>query len=147
MRSNERVYVVDDDPAVLDALRLYLGINHFNVVCCNSGEEFLDVYDMEYPCCLILDMNLPDLSGLELQKMLAAGQIHIPIIFISGVGDVEHAVLAIKRGADDFLEKPVELDVLLHRVHEGLSSDIVRHKHECNRKEILQSYQCLTSLG
>jgi len=100
------VYVVDDDEAVRDSLKWLLEVNHYAVACYESAEAFLLAYDPTRLACLILDVRMPGMSGLELQEHLKARSHSLPILFITGHGDVPMAVSTIKKGAADFIEKP-----------------------------------------
>jgi FixJ family two-component response regulator len=100
------VYVVDDDEAVRDSLRWLLEANRYQVACYAAAEDFLAGYDANRVACLILDVRMPGMSGLELQERLVSVQANLPTLFISGHGDVPMAVSAMKKGAADFIEKP-----------------------------------------
>jgi len=98
------VYIVDDDEAVRDSLRWLLEANNYRVRAFPSGESFLAEYDEQRPGVLIVDVRMPGMSGLELQEQLIARKSSMPIVFITGHGDVPMAVSTIKKGAIDFLE-------------------------------------------
>ena len=100
------VYIVDDDEAVRDSLRWLLEANNYRVRAYASAEAFLAEYDEQQPGVLIADVRMPGMSGLELQEQLIARQSPMPIVFITGHGDVPMAVSTMKKGAVDFLEKP-----------------------------------------
>ncbi|MCK9509819.1 MAG: response regulator transcription factor [Pigmentiphaga sp.] len=100
------VFIVDDDEAVRDSLRWLLEANGYRVRDFASAEAFLEAYDPEVVGVLIVDVRMPGMSGLELQEVLIARKIPLPIVFITGHGDVPMAVSTIKKGAVDFLEKP-----------------------------------------
>jgi two-component system response regulator TtrR len=102
------VYIVDDDEAVRDSLRWLLEANNYRVRTFPSGESFLAEYDEKRPGVLIVDVRMPGMSGLELQEQLIARKSSMPIVFITGHGDVPMAVSTIKKGAIDFLEKPFD---------------------------------------
>lgn len=102
------VYIVDDDEAVRDSLRWLLEANNYRVRAFPSGESFLAEYDEKRPGVLIVDVRMPGMSGLELQEQLIARKSTMPIVFITGHGDVPMAVSTIKKGAIDFLEKPFD---------------------------------------
>lgn len=105
-RSPSLVYVVDDDEAVRDSLKWLLEANHYQVVSFARAEDFLAQYDASRTACLILDVRMPGMSGLELQEQLVARGANLPILFITGHGDVPMAVATMKKGAVDFIEKP-----------------------------------------
>lgn len=115
------VYIVDDDPAVCDALAKLVETVDFNVKTFSTAQEFLDSYDSSQPACLILDVRMPGMSGLALQTKLQEDGADIPIIFISGHGDVAMATEALRGGAVDFIEKPFRNQVLLDRINEAFS--------------------------
>ncbi|MGG4603610.1 response regulator transcription factor [Alcaligenaceae bacterium 429] len=100
------IFIVDDDEAVRDSLRWLLEANGYRVQCFASAEEFLSSYDTTQLSVLIADVRMPGMSGLELQEALIARNSPIPIVFITGHGDVPMAVSTMKKGAVDFLEKP-----------------------------------------
>lgn len=100
------IYIVDDDEAVRDSLRWLLEANGYRVKSYSGAEEFLQSYDPEQIGVLIVDVRMPGMSGLELQEVLIARQAPLPIVFITGHGDVPMAVSTMKKGAVDFLEKP-----------------------------------------
>lgn len=100
------IFIVDDDEAVRDSLRWLLEANGYRVKCFAAAEEFLQYYDSEQVGVLIVDVRMPGMSGLELQEALMARKSTIPMVFITGHGDVPMAVNTMKKGAVDFLEKP-----------------------------------------
>lgn len=120
MNTELTVFLVDDDPAVRRALTASLEERQMSVESYSSGEAFLKAYSADRPGCLVLDIKMPGMSGLELQEALVAKHCKIPIIFITGHGDVPKAVEAFKAGAIDFLEKPYRQEVLLERIEEAL---------------------------
>jgi FixJ family two-component response regulator len=113
------VYVVEDDDAMRDALDLLLRSSGFRASLFASPLDFLADYRPEGPDCLVLDVRMPQLSGLELQDRLVARGARIPIIFISGHGDIPMAVDAVRKGALDFLVKPFDDDALVQRIREA----------------------------
>ncbi len=120
----ETIFVIDDDEAVRDSLRWLLEANGYHVQCFSSAEQFLAAYQQTEPeeeqiACLILDVRMSGMSGLELQERLIADNIVVPIIFVTGHGDVPMAVSTMKKGAMDFIEKPfdeAELRKLVERM-------------------------------
>lgn len=122
------VFIVDDDPAVRDSLSLLVRSVGLIAQSYESAAQFLDLYEVEIPGCLVLDIRMPGMSGLELQERLAHYNVQIPIIFITGHGDVPMAVHAIQNGAVDFLEKPFSDQVLLDRVHDAIEHDAARRR-------------------
>jgi two-component system, LuxR family, response regulator FixJ len=110
------VAVIDDDAAVLDSLRMMLTRNDLEVRMFTSAEEYLAAKDAERACCIVCDVRLPDMSGLDLQTELQKRKSSVPLILITGHGDINMAVAAVKAGAHDFLEKPFSPDRLLEAI-------------------------------
>ena len=106
LQSTNTIFIVDDDEAVRDSLRWLLEANGYRVKSFSGAEEFLESYDPEQVGVLIADVRMPGMSGLELQEALIARKSPLPIVFITGHGDVPMAVATMKKGAVDFLEKP-----------------------------------------
>ena len=117
------VFIVDDDPAVRDSLRWLLESMRLKVLTFESAEEFLNYYTMHMIGCLILDVRMPGMSGLQLQQFLTKQKHALPIIFITGHGDIPMVVRAMQAGAMYFLEKPFEDQILLDYVNEALALD------------------------
>jgi FixJ family two-component response regulator len=117
------VYVVDDDAAVLKAVSRLLRAAGFHVATFSSPHRFLHQYDSKVPGCLVLDVAMPDLDGLQLQQMLADAGQTLPIVFLTGNADVPASVKAMKQGAVDLLTKPVERDELLKSIRAALAKD------------------------
>lgn len=117
------VFVVDDDEAVRTSLKLLLRSVGLPVETASSAQEFLDRFDAERPGCLVLDIRMPGLSGLELQERLNAMHAMIPVVFITGHGDVPMAVEAMQHGAVDFIQKPFRDQDLLDRINQALEKD------------------------
>jgi FixJ family two-component response regulator len=115
------IYVVDDDDALRDSLRWLLESAGYRVADFSSTEPFLDAFEPGAAACLLLDVRMPGMSGIELQEQLLRRDQRIPIIFITGHGDVPMAVGAIKRGAFDFIEKPFRDDELLARIRSAIA--------------------------
>ena len=131
------VYIVDDDEAVRDSLRWLLEANNYRVRAFPSGESFLAEYDEKRPGVLIVDVRMPGMSGLELQEQLIARKSTMPIVFITGHGDVPMAVSTIKKGAINFLEKPFdETDLreivgrMFEQANERLSQAQAQREHD-----------------
>lgn len=117
------VHLVEDDPQVAKALARLLREHGFRTDVHESAEQFLAQVDVTAPGCLVLDVNLPGLDGLALQRRLAEHGLSLPIIFLTGHGDIPMSVQAVKAGAVDFLTKPVRSEVLLAAVRAGLAQD------------------------
>lgn len=119
----ETVFVVDDDTGMRDALAQLLETAGLQVESYSSGPDFLAAYESERPGCLLLDMAMPGMSGLEVQAALNTHGFTIPIVFLTGHGDIPMAVRAVQAGAVDFLEKPIQGVALLERVRRALVLD------------------------
>ena len=117
------VYVVDDDASVRDAVSSLIRSAGFRVRTFESAHEFLATPRAEVPSCLVLDVHLPGLNGLDLQRELAKADVHIPIIFLTGHGDIPTSVRAIKAGALEFLTKPFADEDLLNAIRDGIAQD------------------------
>lgn len=123
MSEQERVYVVDDDEAVRDSIGMLLETVDIPYVTYADAQSFLEQVDPSTVNCLVLDIRMPGMSGLELQEKLGAMNVDVPIVFITGHGDIPMAVEAMRRGAVDFLRKPFRDQELLDRIQEALSRD------------------------
>jgi len=128
MKTEPTVFVVDDDPAVREALRFRLRSAGMNVETCGGAQEFLDTYDPAQPGCLVLDVRMPGMSGLDLQKKLLTDGIALPVIVITGHGDIPMAVRAVKSGAVDFITKPFRHQDLLACIKRALEQDSQRRR-------------------
>jgi len=128
------IFVIDDDQAVRDALTLLFETEEMVVETYASAEAFLQTYKANCPGCLLLDIRMPGMSGLELQQALAARQLRIPIIFITGHGDIAMSVQAIKAGALDFIEKPFNDELLMNRVRGAIAYDL-RCRQEAKERQ------------
>jgi RNA polymerase sigma factor (sigma-70 family) len=124
------VYVVDDDPSIRRAIRRLLRVIGLETELFGSAKEFLSYNRPNVPSCIILDVRLPGISGLDLQHALIAEGVHIPVIFITSHGHISMAVRAIKAGAVDFFQKPVRDQDLFDAVKTALLSDQVRQERE-----------------
>lgn len=138
------VFVVDDDPAVLKSLSRLLRAAGLNVAAFGSAQEFLAQCDPRAPGCMVLDVAMPGLNGLELQEGLSAKGSAIPIIFLTGHGDVPTSVRAMKRGALDFLSKPVNDVDLLNAVHTALEKDRIAQETRAQLDTIQERLAALT---
>ncbi len=129
------VFIVDDDPAVRDAVSLLLKTDGLAVATFASAAAFLESTAIQRPGCLVLDVRMPGMSGLDLQKQLRARGCHTPILFMTGHGDVPMAIRAMKGGAFDFLEKPFQGEALVARVREALALDARQRRRQARRAE------------
>jgi len=139
------VYVVDDDPAMRSSLRWLIESVGLIVRTCASAQEFLRTYQPTDPGCLVLDVRMPGMSGLDLQNELAARKIHIPILIITGYAEVPLAVRAMKAGAFDFIEKPFSDQTLLDRIRAAVAQDEVSRRRRAVRAEVLARLRLLTA--
>jgi DNA-binding NtrC family response regulator len=129
------IYVVDDDVSVRQGLENLLRSAGFTVQIFSSAQEFLAGARADVPSCLVLDVQLPGLSGLDLQQELAEADVQIPIIFLTGHGDVPMSVRAMKAGALEFLTKPVNDEDLLEAIQQGIARD---HRARQRRRDVAQ---------
>jgi FixJ family two-component response regulator len=148
MRANKPealVYLVDDEYAVRDSLALLIESAGLTVRSFASALDFLDNYDQEQPGCLLLDVRMPTMSGLELQVELARREIAIPIIFISGHAGIPDSAKAFRAGAVDFLEKPFDNELLLARIAEALKKDLADREQRIESRKIQNLLDHLTA--
>jgi FixJ family two-component response regulator len=138
------VFVVDDDISVRESLQLLIGCAGWQPETFASAEEFLSRPRPLVPSCLILDVNLPDLNGLALQKHVRADRIDMPIIFITGFGDVPTTVRAMKAGAVEFLTKPFDEAVLLDAIQQAIEHSQAALSREAELKVIREDYASLS---
>ena len=138
------VYLVDDDPDLLKALQRLLQSAGLQATPFDSAQAFLDGHDRAAPGCLVLDLSMPGLNGLELQRELEQLNSPRPIIFLSGRGDIPAAVQARKHGATDFLTKPVDDTELLAAIQEALATDRRRRRSHDERDRIAERLAALT---
>jgi FixJ family two-component response regulator len=138
------VFIVDDDEAVRSSLRLLLKSVGLVPTALGSAREFLDKYDPAQPGCLVLDVRMPGMSGIELQETLNRQGAVIPVIFITGHGDVPMAVEAMQAGAFDFLQKPFRDQDLIDRIQRALEKDRASRTALTERSLIQQRLESLT---
>jgi FixJ family two-component response regulator len=144
LESNPIIFLLDDELPIVVALSRMLRADGFAVQAWTSAEEFLDEHETEVPGCLVADVRMPGMSGLELQRALLARGIDRPIVFVTGQGDMPTAVQAMKAGAVTFLSKPVQRVELLAAVREALSRDAASRAHHRERHDILKRLSSLT---
>lgn len=144
MQSEPTVFVVDDDEAVRDALRSLLDSVHLPVATFASAQEFLDSYDPARGGCLVVDLRMPGMSGLELQERLVARGYTLPVIIITGHAEVATAVRAMKAGAVDFFEKPFSQQQLLDRIQHALARDASQRAEQSQRADVAHRLDRLT---
>lgn len=145
MNAQPTVFIVDDDSAMRDSLGFLIGSVGRKVETYSSAEEFLDAYDNERPGCIVLDVRMPGLSGLELMEKLGEDRFAPPVVLITGHGDIPMAVRALKAGAFDFIEKPFSDQVLLERIQQALQQDTSDRASELDRSDIERRATRLTS--
>ena len=138
------VFVVDDDVSVRESLELLIQNQGWQPEMFESAQEFLDRAGALVPSCLVLDISLPGLNGLELQKRVAAERRDLPIIFVTGYGDVPKTVQAMKAGAVEFLTKPFDDEVLLRAIRQALERSRLALTHETEMKQLRDRYESLT---
>jgi FixJ family two-component response regulator len=140
----ETVYVVEDDESVREALDSLLRSAGFRVQLFRSAREFLLEWNQDHSGCLILDVRLPEINGLELQQELVKADLHIPTIFITGHGDIRMSVRAIKAGAVEFLTKPINDLDLLNAVHRSMEQDRAERKDRAELASLRGRFDSLT---
>jgi len=138
------IYVVDDDEAMRDSMNWLLEGEGYAVACFESGEHFLAAYRDDMRGCLVLDVRMPEMSGLELHEHLADRGSALPVIFVTGHGDVPMAVGALQRGACDFIEKPFHNEDLLARIQRALALDCEQATRRRRTDAIAQRLELLT---
>jgi len=143
--SEKIVYVVDDDESVRTALTRSLEKRGYSVFCYDSGDAFLKNYVPGQAACLILDVRMPGMSGLDLQEQLINQHPSLPIIFVTGHGDIPMSVRAIKKGAFEFLEKPYSVDALQQHIEQAITKSSLLLEQESHAREINLRFAKLTA--
>jgi FixJ family two-component response regulator len=138
------VFVVDDDVSVRESLEALIESEGWQPEVFASAQEFLARPRLLAPSCLVLDVSLPDLNGLELQKRIAGERLDMPIIFITGHGDVPMTVQAMKAGAVEFLMKPFGSDVLLSAIRHAIERSLTALDHEAELRDLRERYASLS---
>jgi len=138
------VYIVDDEFSVRDSLQILLQSSGYQTFSYESADSFLINYDSETPACLILDVRMPNMTGLELQEKLLEKGINIPIIFISGNADIPDSSKAFRAGALDFLEKPFDHNILIERIGEAINRDLNNRLQHTEKNEATAHIASLT---
>ena len=144
-QSDAIVAIVDDDPSAREGLESLIRSAGWRVEAFVSAQEFLGRLGAEAPSCLILDLQLPGLSGLELQKRLADIGLEIPIVFLTGHGNIPASVQAMKTGAVEFLTKPFDEPDLLRAIREAIERDRRVRQQHAETRELRQRYESLTA--
>ncbi len=144
MRDDSLVHIVDDDDAVRDGISLLLRSVGLQSTGYRNGQEFLEKYDGSGPACALFDMRMPGLSGMELLREVRNRRWDVPVVIITGHGDVPLAVEAMKEGALDFLQKPFREEELLQRIRQALTVHAQSHSQSRARNEAQRRLQNLT---
>jgi FixJ family two-component response regulator len=139
------VFVVDDDSSIREAIKSVVTLSGLRVETFGTAQEFLQTKRPDLPGCVVLDVELPGLSGLELQRELAPHGIKLPIIFITGYGDIPMSVRAMKAGALEFLTKPFRDQDLLDAIQQALERDRAARQHSREIAELRERFDALTS--
>jgi len=139
------IAIVDDDPSVREGLHSLIRSAGWSVETFASAQEFLERPQAKAPSCLILDLQLPDLNGLDLQKRMAAMNLEIPIVFLTGHGDIPASVRAMKAGAVEFLTKPVDEQDLLRAIQEAIDRDRRTRQQHADLRELRSRHDSLTA--
>jgi FixJ family two-component response regulator len=143
-KTSALIYVVDDDESVRRAVGGLVRSAGLTVQAFPSAQEFLAFPRPDVPSCLVLDVQLPGLSGFDLQEELAKGNVQIPIIFLTGHGDIPMTVRAMKAGALEFFPKPFDDQDLLEAIHEAIKRDRVARRERANMRTLYHRYNSLT---
>lgn len=138
------VFVVDDDISVRESLETLIKWAGWETETFESAQTFLARTRVAVPCCLVLDVSMPGLSGLELQKLIAADHTNMPIIFITGHGDIPMSVQAMKAGAVEFLTKPIDDDALLNAIRHSIERSRAALENEADIQTLRNRYTLLT---
>ena len=139
------VFVVDDDSSIREAIESLVKLAGLRVETFGTAQEFLRTERPDLPGCVVLDVELPGLSGLDLQRELAAHGIKLPIIFITGYGDIPMSVRAMKAGAQEFLTKPFRDQDLLDAIQQALERDRAARQHQNEIAELRERFDALTT--
>lgn len=139
------VAIVDDDPSVREGLQTLIRSAGWRTETFASAQDFLASPRVEAPSCLILDLQLPGLSGLDLQKRMAEGELEIPIVFLTGHGNIPASVQAMKAGAVEFLTKPVDEQELLQAIEEAVERDRRNRRQQAEMRDLRERYESLTA--
>ncbi len=144
MNQSPKVTIVDDDEHVRESLAALVQSVGLDVECHATGHEFLESFEHDRPACLVLDLRLPQESGLDVLAEMSARRLRVPVVMISGHGDIPAAVAAMKHGAIDFLEKPYRAAALLESVRRAIELDKRNRRAQSVRDELLMRFESLT---
>jgi len=142
--SHPTVFVVDDDQAMRESMAALTETVGLNVRTYGDGQAFLNSYDPNVPGCLVLDVRMPEMNGLDVRKTLTARGYSIPTVFVTGHGDIQMAVEAMRAGAVDFIEKPFRAQALLDSIHVAIALDDRVRREQAERAQIDEKLQTLT---
>ena len=145
LESNAIIAIVDDDPSAREGLQALIRSAGWRAETFASAQDFLDRPGAEAPSCLVLDLQLPGLSGLDLQKRMAEGGVEIPIVFLTGHGNIPASVKAMKAGAVEFLTKPFDEQELLQAVQEAIERNRFTRQRHAEVRELRDRYESLTT--
>lgn len=143
--SDPTVFVVDDDASIRDALSLLISLKGMRAAVFTSAEDFLAVYDHSWRGCLLTDLKMPGMNGLALQAVLREKGVTLPVVVLTAHGDVSTTRAALKNGAVDFLEKPVDDDVLVDVLKNAIRIDEERNRAQTERAQVTASLSRLTA--
>jgi len=141
---NPTIYVVDDDPSIRSSLSRLLVAANYQVNVFSSAHDFLELEQYQSPCCLILDVSMPDMNGLQVQDTLVSKSLNMPIIFVTGFATIPLSVKAMKKGAASFLEKPFDSEELIREIKRAIQSNIQVAEEESEVASIKQRVDLLT---
>ena len=144
MQTEPTVFIVDDDKAMRDGISLLVKSVGLQAKSFPNAQDFLDYYNTPEPGCLVLDVRMPGMSGIELHEELTRRKIGLPVIFLTGHGDVAMGVQAMKKGAVDFIEKPPYDQVLLDAIQRAIAEDKEKRRHHNERETIAGRVSSLT---
>ena len=139
-----RIYLVDDDPSLLRALGRLLGLEGFEVIPFDSPDSFLQILTQARSGCVISDLKMPKMSGIEMHEAMERAGCHLPIIFLTGQGDVHDCVRAMKRGAINFLTKPAPREHLLTAIDEAFRVQQAMERKDSENAELRRKFASLT---
>lgn len=139
------VFVVDDDAAIRDALSLLISLKGLRTAVFATAEDFLNTYCSDWRGCLLMDLQMPGMQGLDLQRSLTERNIELPVVVLTAHGDVATTRTALKNGALDFLEKPVDDDVLIDVLRNAIRIDEQRHRARSAQTEAMERIARLTT--
>ncbi len=144
LQKKPTLFVVDDEPTILDLFREIAETIRLDIETYPSAHDFLKSCDPDRPGCLVLDVRLPDMNGIQLLAALGEHGIRLPVIMISGHADIPTAVRAVKAGAMDFLEKPFRQQDVIDRIHAAFAQDKDRRRRELKSQDYASQYETLT---